>query len=167
MPSDQVLQQSSLFNNSASYTYSVQTSSINPVNASTLDTVADLGTLTITSSTVQATNIQIISHMNYTMRFYLAPFGYSVYENGLGNLTVNIPCAVSGIQINYSLIEYGQSTAPTWISLDTENSLLTVDTTNTQSGNYAFYVNAEVDGHTYKQMYSLSVMQCSSANCEE
>ena len=91
LPADQVLKQSSLFNNSASHTYSVQTSSSNPVNSLTLESISNQGISNIASSTVQATSVQIISDTNFTMRQYLSPFGYGVYANGSGNLTINIP----------------------------------------------------------------------------
>ena len=94
---------------------------------------------------------------------------FSIIEGYSRQVSLNLTCSTTGTTlISYSIADYGGTTAPSWVSIDSASGLLTISATSvTSNSEFSFYVNSLVTGLTdpVQKLIKITVLDCSITSC--
>ena len=82
-------------------------------------------------------------------------------------LSVNTSYSISGsTTLTHSLASYNDTTVLNWVSLDSVNKILTLNTTD-KIGTYALYLKTETDSYQDQNLITIQVVNCTVQNCKD
>ena len=94
---------------------------------------------------------------------------YSVTEANNVTQAPNLSCSFSGkISINYTLSGYNGSNVPSFVSINSQTGVLSIQAPNVSSSiPYSFYIESKVSGvaDVVKKIINLNVKKCTASNC--
>ena len=124
-------------------------------------------TITTPSSLSLVTRTMDINVNQYTdvVYFFDTPTdsGYSsLIENWNQTLSINVTCSINGsVSLEHSIENYGNSTAPTWVTVDDTNNQLSLSVPEvSENTDYSFYVRTNQVGSSvfYDVLVNLTVL---------
>jgi hypothetical protein len=94
----------------------------------------------------------------------IAESSFGVVGNTPFSMPVSLTCSTGGnLDISYSMVQSGSNLIPSWISLDTENSLLVGTTPNLKEDTtFTFYIKADSIAWPsgYLKSITIGVLKC-------
>ena len=152
--------------------------SMNIISDGSYATVTDSGHYVTTSSTSTVTSPSYTSiSITYTQAsdtisdiyYQTTDQSISVLESSTSSSSLVLTCSSSGSStITHSIGNYGSSIAPSWISIDSSTSVLSMTTPNVDTNTeYDFYINSVSSGSSdpVQKLIKLTVVNCAVVNC--
>ena len=103
--------------------------------------------------------------------FQTDTYSFSVIENTITKFSTNLSWSISGTtSITFSIGDYNGEVAPSWISINSNNGTMTINSPNISSDtDYKFYINANIAGvsNPIQTLIKLKVIAWVVLNCQK
>ena len=135
-------------------------------------TIAAAATVTPTTPTYTNQTVVYVQGTTTTSNIYTQTLtqSLSVIESTNTSITPDLSCSFSGtVSITYSLSNYGSSTVPSWVTINSSSGILTVTSPSvTADTEYSFYVSSIISGVSSPvlKLVKLKVLNCLVSNCQ-
>ena len=145
------------------------TEEILPISGEVLKDSTSYNITSYSNSNITATYISV---SNYTsdVNFITSDQSISVQENITSQVTLDLPCSISGsTPITFAIANYMNSTVPDWISIDSLTGTLIIQApAGTSDKEYSFYINSLMSNTTgpILKLIRLNVLKCSVSHCQ-
>ena len=94
---------------------------------------------------------------------------FSNIQTDVEDIQLNISTTYSAsgdTSLEHSLASYNDTTVLNWVSLDSENKILTLNTTD-KIDTYALYLKTETDSYQDQNLITIQVVNCTVQNCRD